>query len=61
MPERFPLYQTCHRRFQQWVEDGALRRVLEALAEGLRQRGKRDLSECFIDAMFVVAKKGGST
>jgi hypothetical protein len=58
MPERFLPYPTCHRRFQQWVEDGTLRRVLEALAEGFRQRGKRDLSECFIDIMFVVAKKG---
>lgn len=36
LPGRFPPYQTCHRRFQQWVKDGTLRRVLEALAEDLR-------------------------
>jgi len=60
LPERFPPYQTCHRRFQQWVREGVLRSVLEALAEDLRARGELDLSECFIDGMFVVAKKGGS-
>ena len=59
LPGRFPPYQTCHRRFQQWVKDGTLRRVLEALAEDLRTRGDLDLTECFIDGTFVVAKKGG--
>ena len=58
MPDRFPPFQTCHRRFQQWVDDGTLRRVLESLAEDLHQRGELDLSECFIDATFVAAKKG---
>ena len=58
LPERFPSYQTCHRRFQQWVRDGTLQGVLEALARDLRDRGDLDLSECFIDGTFVVAKKG---
>src|SRR6266542_3614723 len=56
----FSTYQTCHRRFQQWVRGGVLRSVLEALAEDLRARGELDPSECFIDGIFVVAKKGGS-
>ena len=60
LPGRFPPYQTCHRRFQQWVREGTLRRVLEALAEDLRTRGELDLSECFINATFIVAKKGAS-
>jgi transposase len=60
LPSRFPPYQTCHRRFQQWNKDGTLRRVLEALAEDLRVRGGLDLSECFIDGTFIVAKKGAS-
>src|SRR5436305_14592740 len=60
LPDRFPPYQTCHRRFQQWVKDGTLRLVLEALAADLRDRGELDLSECFIDGTFIVAKKGGS-
>jgi transposase len=60
LPGRFPSYQSCHRRFQEWVDSGTLKSVLEALAEDLRSRGKLDLSECFIDGTFVVAKKGGS-
>lgn len=60
LPDRLPPYQTCHRRFQQWVREGTLRKVLEALAEDLRTRGELDLSECFIDATFIVAKKGDS-
>ena len=31
LPERYPSYQTCHRRFQAWVRSGIMRGVLEAL------------------------------
>ena len=58
IPDRFPPYQTCHRRFQEWIQSGAIRYVLEALAHDLETRGKFKLAECFIDATFVVAKKG---
>jgi transposase len=58
LPRRFPSYQTCHRRFQEWVSSGVFNSILETLAEDLRSRGKLDLSECFIDGTFVVAKKG---
>jgi transposase len=58
LPGRFPPYQTCHRGFQEWVKDGTLRKVLETLAEDLYARGGLDLSECFIDGTFIVAKKG---
>jgi len=60
LPDRFPPYQTCHRRFQEWVKDGRLRKVIETLAADLHTRGKLDLSECFIDGTFVSAKKGAS-
>ncbi|MDQ7780555.1 MAG: transposase, partial [Planctomycetota bacterium] len=39
MPDRYPPYQTCHRRFQAWVRAGVFSAVLRALAEDLRQRG----------------------
>ena len=58
LPDRYPPYQTCHSRFQQWQRDGTLTRLLHALAEDLRARGKLDLSETFIDASFSSAKKG---
>lgn len=58
LPRRYPPYQTCHRRFQQWVRDGTFQKVLEALAEDLWLRGGLDVSECFIDGSFVPAEKG---
>ena len=58
LPPHYPSYQTCHRRFQQWQREGTLTRVLCRLAEDLRDRGKIDLSETFIDASFSAAKKG---
>jgi transposase len=59
LPERFPPYQICQRRFQQWSRDGTRRQVLEALAADLRERGELDVSKCFIDGTSVVAKKRG--
>ena len=56
LPERYPPYQTCHRRFQQWVRSGVMRGVLESLAEDLRSRGGFDLDEAFIDGSFAPAK-----
>jgi transposase len=58
LPERYPSYQTCHRRFQEWVKLGVIERMLEQLAQDLHEQGELDLSECFIDGSFVAAKKG---
>src|SRR5271167_5193619 len=58
LPDRYPPYQTCHRRFQQWVRAGVLRRILENLARDLHERGGIDLQECFVDGTFAPAKKG---
>jgi len=59
LPQRYPPYQTCHRRFQEWGTAGVMDRILWTLAEDLRKRGEIDLSECFIDGTFAGAKKGG--
>ena len=58
LPDRYPPYQTCHRRFQLWARSGALRRVLEAMAQELADAGGFDLTEAFIDATYAGAKKG---
>lgn len=58
LPERYPSYQTCHRRFQTWVKAGVFETILKALARDLKDRGDLDLTECFIDGSFVIAKKG---
>lgn len=56
--DKFPPYQTCHRRFQQWVREGTLVKTLRVLAEDLLARGQLDMAETFIDATFAGAKKG---
>jgi hypothetical protein len=66
LPDRYPSPATCHRRFrlkgavtsQEWRRAGVLEKILQRLARDLKERGDLDLSECFIDGFFVVAKKG---
>jgi transposase len=58
LPKKYPPYQTCHRRFQQWAQDGTLDKVIKQLARHLEETGKIKLKECFIDGTFVPAKKG---
>lgn len=60
VPDRYPSYQTCHRRFQQWVRSGVMKGILEALALELKVRGVLDVEEAFIDGSFAPAKKGGA-
>jgi transposase len=45
VPDRYPSYQTCHRRFQQWVRSGVMKGILEALALDLKARGALDVTE----------------
>lgn len=58
LPKHYPPYQTCHRWFQRWVDEKRLEKILRALARDLYERGDVDITECFIDGMFVPAKKG---
>ena len=58
LPQRYPPYQTCHRRFQQWVRQGVFSRIAKELAEDLYERGQIDIREAFIDGSFAPAKKG---
>ena len=58
LPSRYPPYQTCHRRFQEWSQSGRWEQVLRILAKDLQRRGGIDLSEAFIDGSFASAKKG---
>jgi transposase len=59
LPGRYPPYQTCHRRFQTWVQTGVLPTVLKALRRDLEERGGIKDVEAFIDGTYVPAKKGG--
>jgi transposase len=60
LPKKYLPYQTCHRRFQQWVSSGKLGKVLRKLAERLQVEGRLNLEEAFINSTFVAAKKGAS-
>jgi transposase len=57
LPDRYPSYQTCHRRFQRWNDNGVLKKVLRALYKHLRENGVEDI-EGFIDGSYAKAKKG---
>jgi transposase len=59
IPGRYPPRNTCHSRFQEWVTNKTLERILEAVARDLEERGGLDLRETFIDGSFTSAKKGG--
>ena len=62
LPERYPPFQSVHRRLQEWVANGTFERILTVLADDLLKRGQLDLRECFIDGTtpngHPVAKKG---
>lgn len=58
LPDKYPPYQTCHRRFQEWVHTGVLADLLRVLAQDMEARGGISLEECFIDGTFASAKKG---
>lgn len=58
LPNRYPPYQTCHRRYSEWVRAGKLAEILKVLAQDMEERGGISLEECFIDGTFAGAKKG---
>lgn len=58
LPSRYPAYQTCHRRFAKWCKNKVLEKALRNIIKDLKDRGKVDLTEGFIDGSNVGAKKG---
>ena len=58
MPSRYPPYQTCHRWFQRWSQQGVFAQILRVLAEDLYERGGIDIRETFLYGSFTPAKKG---
>lgn len=61
LPDRYPSYQTCHRRFQPWIARGTLRKILTVLYDDLRTRGGVNEVEAYVDGTYAPAKKGGSS
>ncbi len=59
LAQRYPPYQTCHSRFQEWVQQGVFKRIVKELVEDLNQRGNIDIREAFIDGSFATRGKAG--
>ena len=58
LPDKYPPFQTCHCRFQQWIREGKLEEALKRLATLLHEQGKLHIEGAFVDATFASAKKG---
>ena len=59
LPDRYPSYPTCHRRFQRWSSDGPFEPILRTLAHDLMSEG--DLIGANASSMACLSrrKKGG--
>ena len=58
LPDRFPSYPTCWRRFRQWTANGIWTKAWSRLLRVLDRQGRIDLSETLADGTFSSAKKG---
>ena len=58
LPDCYPSYQTCHRRFQNWTRSGVMKTILQALAQDLRHRGGLDLEHCLQKSVSSLSISG---
>jgi transposase len=58
LPPKYGSRSTCHRRLQEWQEQGVWERTWLTFLGTLDQLGKLDWSQAFLDGSFVPAKKG---
>lgn len=58
LPAQYGSKSTVHRRLQAWAESGVLLNLWRAFLNQLNDRQKVRWDECFIDGMFITAKKG---
>lgn len=58
LPERFPSFTTCWRRFKEWTESGVFEQAWSRLLEKLDDKGRIKWSEGMADGSFASAKKG---
>jgi transposase len=59
LPKTFPPKSTVHDYLQFWSTQQAFRKLLALVIRQLMQKGCVDLQQCFVDAIFAVAKGGG--
>ena len=58
LPKEYGSRSTCHRRLQEWQEQGVGEHLWLIFLDALDQQGKLDWSQAFLDGSFVPAKKG---
>jgi transposase len=58
LPGEYPNGSTCWRRLRMWEEQGIWLRAWQALLARMNERKLLDWEEAFLDATFVLAKKG---
>jgi transposase len=58
LPARYGSKSTVHRRLKAWAESGVLLDLWRAFLDQLDDRQKLRWDECFIDGMFIPAKRG---
>jgi transposase len=61
LPREFGTPSTCHRRLQEWQDQGVWEHIWLTFLGALDQQGKLDWSQAFLDGSFVPAKKGERT
>ncbi|PYS87899.1 MAG: DDE transposase, partial [Acidobacteria bacterium] len=60
LPGRYGSKTAGHRRLSRWAESGGLLDLWRAFLDQLNDRKKIRWNECFVDGLFVTAKKGAT-
>ena len=61
LPERCGSSATCHRRLQEWEEQGVWEHIWLRVLSTLDEQSRLNWSQAFLDGSFVPANKGEST
>ena len=57
LPRKYGIPSTCHRRLQEWQDQGVWERIRLKFLSTLDAQAKLDWSQAFLDGSFVPAKK----
>jgi transposase len=58
LPPRYGSRSTCHRRLQEWQDQGVWEQIRLKFLSTLDAQAKLDWSQAFLDGSFVPGKKG---
>jgi transposase len=58
LPPKYGSRSTCHRRLQEWQDQGVWEQIPLKLLSTLDSQAKLDWSQAFLDGSFVPGKKG---